>query len=67
MISVFAVRVAVTVSGVMSAFDTGIGKSILFSLLTLLICELFSGLLIVIVVPVGVAMRVVPVVCLSNI
>ena len=65
MICVFAVRVAVTVSGVMSAFDTGIGKSILFSLLTLLI--FFSGLLIVIVVPIGVAMRVVPVVCLSNI
>ena len=65
MISVFTVRVAVTVSGVMSAFDTSISKSILFSLLTLLI--LFSGLLIVIVVPIGVAMRVVPVVCLSNI
>ena len=65
MICVFTVRIAVTVSGVMSAFDTGIGKSILFSLLTLLI--FFSGLLIVIVVPIGVAMRVVPVVCLSNI
>ena len=67
MISIFAVRVAVTVSGVMSAFNTGISKSILFSLLTLLICELFSGLLIVIEVPVRVAMGIVPVVCLSNI
>ena len=66
MISVFAVRVAVTVSGVMSAFDTGISKSILFSLLTLLIYGLCIGLLVV-VVPVGVAMRVIPVVCLSNI
>ena len=66
MICVFTVRVAVTVSGVMSAFDTGIGKSILFSLLTLLIYGLCIGLLVV-VVPVGVAMRVIPVVCLSNI
>lgn len=65
MICVFAVRVAVTVSGVMSAFDTGISKSILFSLLTLLI--FFSGLLIIIVVPVGVTMGIVPVICLSNI
>ena len=66
MISILAVRVAVTVSGVMSAFDTGISKSILFSLLILFIYGLCIGLLVV-VVPVGVAMRVIPVVCLSNI
>ena len=40
-------------------------KSVLFSLLILLI--LFCRLLIVIEVPIGVAMRVIPVVCLSKI
>ena len=62
MISIATVRVAVL--GQMGVWHRG-DKSVLFSLLTLLI--LLCRLLIVIEVPIGVAMRVIPVVCLSKI